>query len=335
MRTIFRGAGAIATLLLAAGAASAQSLILNEPTAGQRTIPLASGSQVQILPNGNISVSAANDLECSGGGGGNRPNVNLTANPASIDRGGSSTISWNITNGFTSCTTSGGAGTSWSTLNVNSNTGSEVFSNLQGNTSFSMSCTNAAGSGSDTVVVNVGNDPGGPGGTIPAGCEGIQPAGARYAAADDFRTSGTTEAWYTFAEAYSLPWPGNSNVNRRLNVPRGDYIALKFQPSSVVGQAGRMSTELDLAGREKIMTITECPGDFRPSIPVECKRFDVFTNLFWANEDAQGNVPFGHCRLEAGKDYYLNVMFANINDPTQNLCPGSQCIFLGQMFVNQ
>lgn len=337
MRTILQGTSVAAALVLSAGVALAQNLILNEPTAGTRTIPLAEGTNVQITPDGNIEVSAQANLDCPDGPDdppGDGPRVSLSASPAAIQPGQSTTISWNISGEFTSCRTSGGAGTSWATLNVNSRSGSEVYS-LNQDTSFSMSCTGPGGTDSATRLVDVGTeDPSTPF-AIPEGCGGLQPNGTSWAGADDLRTGGN-EQFGTFTQAFDNPWPGVSNINRRLGVPRNRFIALRFNASPTLGQSGRINTDIDaFGGREKVVSIAECPGDFRRTLPQGCRVAGVFFNVAWANEDAQGNVPAGHCRLEPGKRYYLNVIFGDRNDPSVNLCPGSECSFLGQLFINQ
>lgn len=75
------------------------------------------------------------------------PTVNLTANPTSINYGGSSTLSWNSTNA-TSCTSywTGSTATSGSGVVTPGAT-----------TTYSITCSNSVGSATDTATVNVGS----------------------------------------------------------------------------------------------------------------------------------------------------------------------------------
>ena len=105
-----------------------------------------------------VAVVALGLPACSGGGGGSKtaapnptaaqPTVTLSAMPASITAGTSTTLNWTSTNA-TSCVASGG----WNGARPTS--GSETFNSLTQNTSFTLTCTGAGGSGAQSVQVNV------------------------------------------------------------------------------------------------------------------------------------------------------------------------------------
>lgn len=89
---------------------------------------------------------------CSGGSSGNGPPVNnpaptatLSANPTSIAQGGSSTLTWSSTNA-TSCNASGGT-----FAGAKASSGSELVTNIQAPTTYSIVCSGAGGNSS---VVN-------------------------------------------------------------------------------------------------------------------------------------------------------------------------------------
>ena len=90
------------------------------------------------------------------GGGGTQPapTVSITANPATIDSGNSTTLSWNASNA-SSCTATGG----WSGSKPTD--GSESSGTLSGDTTFELSCDGPGGTTSGSVVVTV-NGGGGP-----------------------------------------------------------------------------------------------------------------------------------------------------------------------------
>jgi hypothetical protein len=77
------------------------------------------------------------------------PTVTLSAGPANIGSGGSSTLTWSSTNA-TGCTASGG----WTGTQATS--GSVSTGALTASTTYTLSCTGAGGSASQSVVVTVG-----------------------------------------------------------------------------------------------------------------------------------------------------------------------------------
>jgi hypothetical protein len=90
---------------------------------------------------------------CGGGGGGGgqstpAPTVALTANPATITAGQSTTLTWSSTNA-TSCTASGG----WSGARATS--GTEQVGSISATTTFTLACTGAGGSGNQSATVTV------------------------------------------------------------------------------------------------------------------------------------------------------------------------------------
>jgi hypothetical protein len=101
------------------------------------------------------------------------PTIQLTASPASITSGSSSTLTWSSTNA-SSCSASGG----WS--GAKSTSGSQSTGNLTANATFILTCTGAAGSASQSAIVSVTTPttpapPAPPLGSIPAfpGAEGF------------------------------------------------------------------------------------------------------------------------------------------------------------------
>ena len=268
--------------------------------------------------------------------------VSLRVDPEAANPGGIVTAFWDVQGNFTSCETTerllrtttppefpppiGWENESITPANAVGNQGYQVIES----TTLELLCSGPGGIAIDTAFINTDCAPNAA--PIPARCGVPANACPSYGAADDHRDPG--QRWVEFSDAFALPWPGNSNVNRQLRVPTDQYIALRFDASNVLGQAGRINSDISVAGREKLASIAECPGEF--DVAPECVRFDGFFNLFWANEDAAGDVPAGHCRLEPGKEYYLNAIFAAPDNLQETICPGgSFCIALLQQFVNQ
>lgn len=112
---------------------------------------------------GALSATAVYTLACTGAGGSvtrsvtvtvngvpppPAPTVSLSASPASIASGGSSTLSWSSTNA-TSCTASGG----WTGSKATS--GTQSTGALTTTTTYTLACTGAGGTASKTATVIV------------------------------------------------------------------------------------------------------------------------------------------------------------------------------------
>jgi hypothetical protein len=110
-----------------------------------------------------LQASSTFTLTCTGPGGTSRtsafvqvtnttpapaPTVTLSASPASVESGASSTLSWSATNA-TSCTASGG----WSGAKATS--GNQSTGTLSATTSFTLSCTGAGGTRQASTSVAV------------------------------------------------------------------------------------------------------------------------------------------------------------------------------------
>lgn len=102
-----------------------------------------------------IGASAALCLALTACGGSShpKPTVTISANPASITLGGSSTLTWSSANA-TSCTASG----AWSGSQKTSGTITETPS-AAGTDTYTLTCTGAGGSGSGSATVTVGAPP--------------------------------------------------------------------------------------------------------------------------------------------------------------------------------
>ena len=93
---------------------------------------------------GNTTTSNAVIVQTPSTGG--TPTVTITASPASIPQGGSSTLTWSSTNA-TSCALSGGYSATVGT------SGTQVVTPGVSNTSYTITCTGTGGSASQTVFI--------------------------------------------------------------------------------------------------------------------------------------------------------------------------------------
>ena len=109
----------------------------------------------------NLTAYTTFTLQCTGGGGSAQgsvtvaimgapppPTLTFSANPASVDAGGSSTLTWSSTNA-TSCVASGG----WSGARQTS--GNQSTGALNATTMFVLACTGTGGTAQESVTVTV------------------------------------------------------------------------------------------------------------------------------------------------------------------------------------
>jgi hypothetical protein len=111
----------------------------------------------------NLTTDQTYTLSCTGAGGSASqsvtvdvgavpPTVTISANPMAPAYNGNTTVTWSSTNA-TSCTASGG----WSGTKATS--GSQSFSSLTADQTYTLSCTGSGGSASQSVTVDVGSPP--------------------------------------------------------------------------------------------------------------------------------------------------------------------------------
>ncbi len=123
-----------------------------------------SGSQ----STGALTANRTYTLSCNGAGGSIQrsatvtvqasapaPTVSLSAKPVTVPFGGGSTITWSSTNA-TGCTASG----AWSGARATS--GSQTFTGITSNRTFSLQCTGSGGNASRSVTVTAFNTAGSP-----------------------------------------------------------------------------------------------------------------------------------------------------------------------------
>ena len=110
----------------------------------------------KALPGGGISngVGGCTGTVC--------PVVTITANPASVNLGGTSTLTWSVTNNPTSCT----ASDDWSGAKAPSGTESTPKLTKSQTYRFTLTCKNATGTGFSTVSVGTVTQSGGSGNVI-------------------------------------------------------------------------------------------------------------------------------------------------------------------------
>jgi len=153
----------------------------------------------------------------------------------------------------------------------------------------------------------------GPGSIYPtAALSEPYPVGSYTLAGNVHSPAQTTRARYI-----SVPIDGNGNNYK--------FEWIQAKPVAIYGYQPARPTDF------KYVTISTCPGDFRitsafsaadpvndPTLIQQCRNQVVAeTGINY------GPTGFGRCRVESGKRYYLNIVFANPNDglsPTETGC---------------
>jgi hypothetical protein len=175
-------------------------------------------SSTYALAGATISVLLLS--ACSGGSSGNGPPVNnpaptatLSANPTSIAQGGSTTLTWSSTNA-TACNASGG-----SFAGAKGPSGSELVTNIQAPTTYSMVCSGAGGNSptaSASVAVSAVS-------TANAGLSRTVPSGAtvRLSGEASFDPEGDTlqYAWTQTGGTPTVTLTGANTVNPTFTAP--------------------------------------------------------------------------------------------------------------------
>lgn len=138
----------------------------------------------------------------------------------------------------------------------------------------------------------------------------------------------TGSGYPTFA-----PFPGNGrNSTLIFSMQTNYYIALKFTvptdfPSTSIFELQFVQTGFLPQNTVSSMSISECEGDFKASLPAVCK-------TQWDGNDG-GVVQFAApdyddpwntvCKLTRGKTYYLNFVGATLTSPSTPTCQTGSC----------
>lgn len=308
--------------------AAAQTWTLRFAGGGQADIPLESGSLLLLQPDGRFSGRCVlSGGQCSGVSApppsGQLPSAAL-AGAATATTSAALQLSRTVTGAPELCVASAdpSAGvTGWNgAVGPASGTSSVSFTST-GTYALSMRCYNTNGASSTAMhTVNVGG-----GGTTPPGCSlppdpNIRPPGlTEYA----MTWNQVFEREYPFAPGYLIPL-GSFTPERSMAGPLSAsmYLAIAFtaqsgvrgniafagsQPIAAVGYT-------DYRPGEAFVTISPCPGDFRPPdlsssdmFVRNCRRTVEEGTLFFGNSPSPSA---SYCQLTPGQTYYLNVVMA-------------------------
>ena len=326
-------AAATAASLAFGGQVSAQ--VIRITNANNHEIPLKAGSSVQIDSAGNLLAECALvNNQCTalstGGGTGVPPTATLSRADNDIDVrvGESITLSWTSNNAQVCKATSaplnanftGPHGTASSAIVAPASVGVHTYT---------LVCYNADGDSDASVqtVAVAAPDPGQePSGDcdITVGTQGHQPTGWG-------RVNVTWSQLFTPRDGDPVPvYPLSNGFQVPIGANKGQYTSASFVPN--VEQTVNMvwdraqakpsegySTARPASGM--FISISPCPGDLRAFndevggfLARGCRKFQNESTLIYSTKASLPQSNQSACKLEAGKQYYINVLPANPND---------------------
>lgn len=343
-----------ASVAMAGGDATAQSIVVENGPATNNTIPLEPNSNVTVDPTtGNLRVrcDTGTGTVCQplAGVGGepvpNAPTSSFTRTDTDTDvrTGEIVEFSWS-SNLAKACSATSSGPNGFAQFNgVKEPAGNASFQlNTVGTYEFTFQCYNAAGgSPSETreVVVAQADTPPPP----------PPPAGCTLGADPQLAPAGWNRVDKAWNFAFSPPnapgtavYPNSPGQLIPLGAPRGGYTAISFVPNAnqtvqiawVEAQAyqgtGYNSPRPVTA---MFVGISPCPGDLRMTragseandvfVQRGCRKVGFEDTVVYSTTTGPHN-PDTVCALEAGRTYYINVLAAN---PDDGLSPGeSTCI---------
>ncbi len=221
------------------------------------------------------------------------PFVNLTANPASIQQGGNSVLSWSVQNA-TSCTATSG----WSG-SKNANGGSQTVSPWT-TTTYVLTCTGPGGSASDSATVTVAQPQNPPNVTLTANPTSVTSGGTTVL------TWNATNA--TSCVANSNPattWTGNVNSNGGSQTV-SNLTSTTFFNIFCTGPGGSDSATVTVS-------VQQPPAGNPPTVTITAGDHDLpyggATDIYWYPHNATSCTGTNGSNGWAGSKYHYSASF--------------------------
>lgn len=148
----------------------------------------------------------------------------------------------------------------------------------------------------------------------------------------------------TYSSHYGTPFPNNTSASPEIDIELGKYRAISFQyvkPTVSPGSdlaAFNFQAANGLYGEpiETTVTISECPGDFGGNnsvVPANCStvlQVGAGQLRTYPTDSTYSGAQF-FCQLEAGKQYYLNIVHTDqpyAEEPECNIVRNGGCAVL-------
>jgi hypothetical protein len=299
--------------------AQSQSIILNtSPTPTE--VELLDGTDVNLDPlSGNLTATPLDPAACSATTDCTDVDVSISSfvvSPSTVNQGQNVTFSWSG-RGAWSCEGSGLAGTTWNGTKLPS--GSQVVStaSLTPDTTYSvdLECSNGPVLDTANVSLTVNESGGGGGGGVPQFCvdDGRVPPAGLTQDTTILVSNGSAQT-VTWEQVFDLNFPFGNGPDVAIN--RDRYASLRFNTGTLsTGTSGRIAfdfTQTFLPTGRKVVTISECPGDFTTLLSNACRVTDLGNGAIRWEIVTGGGFD---CRLQPNTDYYLNILYTQDTAP--------------------
>ena len=302
--------------LTANAVAQSQSIILNtQPTPTE--IELLDGTDVNLDPlSGDITATPLDPEACSAVADCSDVQVAITGfsvSPSTVTQGQTATFSWNG-RGAWECEGTGLAGTTWNGTKLPSGSQGVSTAAVTPDTyTVGLTCSNGPVIDTANVTLTVNESGGGGGGGVPQFCinDGrVPPAGLDQDTAIIDGSNTTTRTWL---QLFGQEFPDGNG--RDTAIQRDRYASLEFDTTGISsGTSGRLTFDVlqtFVPSGQKIVTLSQCPGDFTDLNDANCKRFVGQGSVRWAVNSGGGF----DCILEPNTTYYLNILYTDNDDP--------------------
>lgn len=234
--------------------------------------------------------------------------LSFTANPAIIEEGESTTLSWTVRAGV-NCTPSDGTA-QWRALTLDGSSNSAEITDLDrdGVFQFTLDCAGIAGDSAAAVAIV----------TVEIlTCE------------EPTLDAGIYTTWLAFWDQ-SFPNSSSQPISQPLNA--GHYLGLQFETGAVINNGRFLTLDSVATDGTRLGTISRCFGHFEA--PAECTHTWVegqtqTTGIDWTTDD-----KVGACVLKPNTRYFFNVTFTNGVSSSTDTCTSDDCIALIQHDLN-
>lgn len=348
------GASVALTLSGTAAAQVASPKIVISNVTPNVEIPLVTASQVQFEADGDLVVQCRLTAgACTGVGGGSGQDgtppatFSLNAAPTTVNSGASITLTWNSSDSEACYAVAPTGTTGWTSGNralANSGNATVSITNTTANPvtqTFQIRCFKEGGSrtvSSQTVTINPGSS------NPPTGEDYCaQYYGSNMPTSPNFTAHGLTKVEVSFLTIWAgAGQVGGTDVLRgvpgtRLNPATGRYLAIPFVMTDDSGGANSQFTANwnqsqlpDTPSGQVTVTVSPCPGDFRPSTGFGPNPNDYYsTNLCRGLFGNTGEITVDStgfqngCYAPKGKRMYINIATYNMYGAT--LPSGPSC----------
>ncbi|TDR48769.1 hypothetical protein DFR29_101393 [Tahibacter aquaticus] len=353
------------------GSANAQNASLRltwTPSGGSPKTCVFTADSTGVNMDGNGALTATGSFataDCPSGGGGGVSDpvitngLDATDLPSPTSVGTSTTVTWAATAdscAYNNVFPSGATVANWPSTGTACANASDcaqthttpiTYPAIAGSYQFGLTCTKAgaANPATTTRTVTVNSVGGGETCVAPSGLSRTTSLYVEYNAGP---STGRTVDGTKFEEVFGHNtsgstrfFPGTSNLNQRLFIPRNSYVSLKFTvPSNLPAQTYGMfrfeETQPQTSPARMSMTISKSCGDFATTATAPLTNRCVLND---ANVTSNNNFMWGYypgnasmCQLVPGETYYLNIVHAGLSAPTTSYCAAGSC---GNVVQNQ